>query len=197
MHISQSKKFVFVHNPKTAGLSTLKALGFSDNPPSSALYHIRPAEARERIFQLTWSDYFSFAFVRNPWDRMVSLYEYHRSIEYGLFTQFNLSHHLARTYAFEEWLAINESGQRRSNWYGVPQSEWTDGVSKVYAFEQYEEAMSEILERVKLPESKRCHVNKSIRGPYAGYYKDRKSIDIVAKLDKVTIQRFGYAFEDC
>lgn len=72
--ISHSLKCIFVHIPKCAGSSinqelNLKSVGFSGHSPMS--YHSE------------YSDYLSFTFVRNPYDRVVSAYKYFRKLKPG------------------------------------------------------------------------------------------------------------------
>lgn len=72
--ISHDKKCIFVHIPKCAGSSInqqlqLKSIGFSGHAPMS--YHSK------------YSDYFSFTFIRNPYDRVVSAYKYFRKLKEG------------------------------------------------------------------------------------------------------------------
>ena len=57
---------IFIHIPKTAGSSVAQALATSSR-------HV-PYFEYERINQLKFDRFFKFAFVRNPWDRLVSTY---------------------------------------------------------------------------------------------------------------------------
>ena len=63
-----------MHIPKCAGSSInqqleLKSIGFSGHAPMS--YHSE------------YSNYFSFTFIRNPYDRIVSAYKYFRKLKEG------------------------------------------------------------------------------------------------------------------
>jgi hypothetical protein len=77
-HVQLDRGFVFIHVPKTAGTSLRKALGITASLSTS-----RHDSAREimpfikRIAPKT----ISIAFVRNPYDRFVSLYSYARMDE--------------------------------------------------------------------------------------------------------------------
>jgi Sulfotransferase family len=192
MHVDYVRKIIFFHNPKTAGRSTIAMLGLAEDKHFK-LTHFEPAEARRCIFQDGWDEFLSFSFVRNPWDRMASLYEFHRSVEYGVFQHMNISHVLARTYDFEEWLRVNDAGVARSNYFGMPQSNWTAGVSRVYQFEDYTKAIDD-LAAMTGTNPRSVHVNASRRQPYRDYYKSDKSIDIVARIDADTIEKYGYQF---
>ncbi|UWR35726.1 sulfotransferase family protein (plasmid) [Sulfitobacter sp. W027] len=60
---------VFIHLPKTAGTSVSHALGLS------ASRHI-PAEAYRMANPRKFAKFFKFAFVRNPYDRLLSSYAF-------------------------------------------------------------------------------------------------------------------------
>lgn len=64
---------VFFHIPKTAGLAVAEAL-FGN----WGAVHIRPHEAEILVGPRRFESYYKFAFVRNPYDRLVSAYRYLR-----------------------------------------------------------------------------------------------------------------------
>jgi hypothetical protein len=91
MPISHSKKFIFVHIPKCAGTSVHHVLSrcSSDYVLVGAaslserirfgeawLHHATGIRIRRALSAEQWNTYFKFTIVRNPWDRLVSLYHY-------------------------------------------------------------------------------------------------------------------------
>jgi hypothetical protein len=68
MIVDHDRKFVFVHIPKTAGTSVGTMLGHSRRPKNP---HKVEADT-PRIY----ADYLRFCFVRNPWDRVYSSFNY-------------------------------------------------------------------------------------------------------------------------
>ncbi|WP_424930923.1 sulfotransferase family 2 domain-containing protein [Amaricoccus macauensis] len=96
MIISKTRKFVFVHIHKTAGESITSALAGQLGPgdlvigstPMGKLRNIQykrryglekhshATKIREFLGPETWESYFSFAFVRHPFERTESLYRY-------------------------------------------------------------------------------------------------------------------------
>src|SRR5437764_11835271 len=95
--ISHKYRTIFVHIPKTGGQSvenvflTLHGLTWETREPlllrpnsdrnlgPSQLAHLRAKEyvACGHIDQENFDSYFKFAFVRNPWERIVSGYHYY------------------------------------------------------------------------------------------------------------------------
>ena len=75
--INHKHKFIYLHTPKTGGMSIgsalFEALGIEDNYQS---FHIHYDDLNKEILK----DYFVFTFVRNPWDRIVSDYRYKEEI---------------------------------------------------------------------------------------------------------------------
>ena len=75
MLISSHGRFIFVHVQKTGGVSLEDVLSSHYSDTSS--WHGRHGHARSGLDELgidRWKSYFSFGFVRNPWDRLVSYY---------------------------------------------------------------------------------------------------------------------------
>src|SRR5688500_16256392 len=75
MLISEKKKFIFVHVQKTGGVTLQQVL--REHAPDTRLWHGRHGHASTGVADIgraRWERYFSFAFVRNPWDRLVSHY---------------------------------------------------------------------------------------------------------------------------
>lgn len=69
--ICQKKQFIFIHVPKTAGKSIRYLLfGRSDGAIHSSAYSLR------RFYKNEWDLFFKFCFVRNPYGRLISAYNY-------------------------------------------------------------------------------------------------------------------------
>lgn len=67
--IMRHEKLVFVHIQKTGGSAIADALGQEQNPPEK---HFRAQELRELYGKHVWDSSYRFAFIRNPWARLVS-----------------------------------------------------------------------------------------------------------------------------
>lgn len=78
LSISKRYKFVFIHIPKTGGISFAKALeDFADVPIPSSHFHATLPQAANLIKGEDLGKYVKFCVVRNPFDWFVSLYFHH------------------------------------------------------------------------------------------------------------------------
>jgi hypothetical protein len=98
MIINHKYKFIFIHVPKCAGTSIKRALypygdkydqffgGHPDAPEGNDEVHKHSTALEVKRFATTerWEKYFTFSFVRNPFSRIVSLYNWWNEVE-GIF----------------------------------------------------------------------------------------------------------------
>lgn len=76
MPISHNNNLIFLHIPKNAGTAITDAKGMN----FTHIGHHFP-DFYQNNFPYEWKNYTKFAVVRNPWDRVVSNYEYGRMAE--------------------------------------------------------------------------------------------------------------------
>lgn len=88
-------KFIFIHIPKTAGTSIYRWL---NNGTVMMNYHHTAWQYKE-ILKKDYNNFYKFAFVRNPWDRIVSFYRY-----YMMYDQ-NKLRKKPKQESFETWLS--------------------------------------------------------------------------------------------
>lgn len=182
-------KYSFIHINKTGGTSIERALG-------APLIHKPAAAFRDEIGVERWNRRFSFAIVRNPWDRAVSQFHYRRQINWnGLRND---------TLTFKEW--TRQVFVDRSEEYVdedlmfLTQKDWvTDEhgtiiVDYVGKFENLQEAWNTICDNIGRERSRLPHVKKSSRGDFRDYY-DAESRSIVGDYFRPDIEMFGYDFD--
>ncbi len=122
MQISYSHKFIFIHIPKTAGTSVsvalsavshqlreqlvnrlLKKVGISVNHYGPHTWkqfrlHETALTVKRHLPTRIYDHFFKFAFVRNPWDQLVSSYHWiSQNPKHG-------RHKLVRSLSFDEYL---------------------------------------------------------------------------------------------
>ena len=86
MNICDKYKLIFFHYPKTAGLSVVKALDIKTSDKTNLESGLRQTIGlgvdyliwNKTIYPDKWNNYTKFTIIRNPWDRMVSLYNFRK-----------------------------------------------------------------------------------------------------------------------
>jgi len=80
MTINHEKKLIFIHSPKNAGTSIIKAMGVEN------LYIDKTIEEYKKHYKDYWNDYTKFTSIRDPIDRFISAYKFARMKESGWFS---------------------------------------------------------------------------------------------------------------
>lgn len=198
--INVDRKTIFVHVPKNAGSSIVKALrqnsGYKPTGYESVDHdhemHWMGGECRRvtrAVGEDVWNQYFTFAFVRNPWDRLVSGWQMTRQrgkheLSFAEFVTDLPS--LARS---QEPKALGRAVS--THWHAMSQAEHlvVDGVVDVDfvgRIETLHEDWAANSARIGC-DAPIPRVNTSDRGDYRGYYED----DLLAIVD----DRFRWEIE--
>jgi hypothetical protein len=218
MVLSHTHRFIFIHVSKTGGMSVRAALEpYSAEPekfvmrrPSkmtgdranplykvweTLLLHAKASDAKKELPPEVFERYFKFAFVRNPWDLMVSMYHFIlREPEARNHGQVKA---LGSFEAFVEWaVSTPEPFPKGTTRLQSEMIVGADGkllVDFVGAYENLGEDFDEIARitgiRAVLP-----HVNQSLHRDYRTCYNERTRA-IVAEHVQPDIERFGYSFD--
>lgn len=180
-----TSRFVFVHVPKTAGRSMQAVLGAPATMPLSD--HATAQEIRAYLGVRQFAERISFGFVRDPWQREVSLY-FHtlRNPAY--------EHHAAvraRT-SFRDYVAwMVEHGARRPQCDYLTDEQGRVLVNIVGRFERLTADFEAISKSIGQP----VRILPSIgRGDYGDWrqYHDSFTIAALANYYKADIEWFGY-----
>lgn len=181
--------FIFIHINKTAGTSIGKAIGLP------VKHHQTAKEIIAAIGMDNWDSAYKFTLVRNPWDKVVSHYEYRRKR--------NKTELATRNISFVEWVKKTYGPEKDSFYYNNPkafqaQVEWLKdnedeiSVDFVGKFESINKDFNHIASVIGLDASL-PHLNASKRRAYQSYYDD-ETMEIVARWFAEDIELFGYSF---
>jgi len=204
---------IFVHIPKTAGMSIergfLDQLGLGSGgraqlllrpnkdsqkgPPRLA--HLSASEYVDlgHLSRESFEQYYKFAVVRNPWDRMVSLFRYLGDAKTTEFNSFVFNRFYRRLWQDMYWFVRPQSDF-------ITHSDGTVLVDDVLRFEALASGYESVSRRFEFAQPALPHVNQSMRKerasarPYQTYYRDATR-RWIGELYAEDIERFGYQFE--
>lgn len=188
--ISEEKKFIFIHIPKTAGNSIQYALKkySSDkfrfkndgiNKFELVNKFLNDNSKHTKIFEYqnyyNLENYYKITSVRNPWDRCLSFYFFN-----NVNKKINFYNYLKKCKNYLEHIK-NKKGEIK--------------IDKFVYYETLKNDFSELCVYLNIDNNNLLHLNKSKNNKinYRDYYDD-KSKDIVYKIYKEDIKLFGYEF---
>lgn len=210
MPISREKKIIFVHIPKTAGSSIEKALQIygidnrgSNTYSSQILFgqyrcqdkiyfaqHLYAKEIKKEVGGNFYDNCFSFTFVRNPYERIVSEYIYTK-----LHTKMNFAQFVHDVVVKNNKLPLKKDRDRhcknqKSFILGKNGKILVDFVGR---YERLNDDLKKIQKITGISFKNLLHINKTRKKNYKSYYDDETK-KIIAKVYKEDLEMFGYDF---
>jgi len=187
--ISHTKKFLFLHLPKTGGTSINSTLSAYMN--SNSKKHSNIQEMKSELGD-KFDDYFKFTIIRNPWDRILSLYFCGVQIRPGRGVQANW-----KDKSFDEWIKTTFINDKLFNiWPNQIDLMKLDGnnvMDFVGRFENLQEDWENVSKRIGVDEELE-YLYSTKHKHYSEYY-NAESIEIVQQYYAKYIKTFDYEFE--
>jgi hypothetical protein len=204
--IYHQHRCIFIHIPKTAGKSMSNALGLGW--PGHKDISQYAVELNRDVLKT----YFKFSIVRNPWERLVSEYNYQRKKKRPKKDKLYVFDERGSKREFADWVRIAFADPRRyhgSDWAGdvspqihrwSPQLDWISiddrvAVDFVARLENINQDFQEIRKRIGLPLATFPHSNGKWHWHYSHYY-DPATRDMVAQYYARDIKAFNYRYEE-
>ena len=189
--INSQHKFIFIHIPKTGGTSIEKA--FNQHP---VVQKHRTMTQYENMLHANIDQYFLFSVIRNPWDRMVSYWNW-RQGKYWAPIDGKMS-------IFSEWLryitSLDLNKESSNDFKMAISSQFTSLKNKnnkiivdLIRFENLQNDFDTVCEKIGIPQQQLPHYNKTNHKHYTEYYTNETK-QIVAEKYAKDIEYFGYKF---
>ena len=219
MLISYRHRFIYFHVAKTAGLSIREALApytvLPDKfkirrPPEvvagkpnplylmweNTVLHAKAADVKKELSSKLYDSYYTFAFVRNPWDWQVSMYHF------ILKESDHINHaHVRSMKNFEEYLewVVRTPKPFARGATKLQKDVLTDTkgnliVDFVGRFERLEQDFGRICQKISI-DATLPKINATVHKDYRLYY-NKKTKGIVEEYFREDIELFGYTFDE-
>jgi len=195
--ISIAHQYIFIHITKCGGTTIEDTLldescilcknSFPHNwKVSYPLNHLTLDDIQKsKIIHTNFNKFYSFTFVRNPFDRLVSQFFY-------LKPRLKLSDDIKGGLIY----LSNYSDQGIMGNHCMSQHKFiNDQINFIGYFENLQQDFNIVCDKIGIPQQELPHKNKSNHKHYSEYYDD-ETREIVAKKYAKDIEYFGYKFGD-
>ena len=218
MLISHSRRFIFFHVAKTAGLSVRSVLlPYAEEPAKfkitrppaqkdgrpnpffavweALLLHATAGDAQKELPTAIFTNYYKFAFVRNPWDWHVSMY--HFILNEPTHVRHDLVVSLGSFERYLDWVVATPlpypKGATKHQYETLVDSTGHLLVDYVGRYETLTHDFAHVCQQVGLT-AQLPHLNRSKHRNFRAYYNEQ-SRRIVAEHFATDIHLFGYTFD--
>jgi hypothetical protein len=187
---------ILIAHPKRRWLlDRIRELNPIDSIENFHLQHLPAIVLRALVGAKAWSELYSFAFVRNPWDLLVSYYLVEMR-ELSLSPQGSNPDRAAilrRCKTFDDFVGIFPILTVRDMSTMLEDERGNIIVDFIGRFENLSSDWAKISEKIGMPRNKLPHVHGAEHRHYREYYTPRTR-RLVAAYFKRDIERFGYSF---
>lgn len=206
MIVSHSRRFVFFAVPKTGTHAVREllqpflseadweqqALFEQKRSPIAGLAkiqhgHISVRELKPHLSDQQWCEYFKFGFVRNPFDRFVSICFFlnRKNPDFNRHPLDWMKRALQRP-QFRQRVLVRPQYIQLIDDHGEP------ALDRIGHYENFQESIDAICASLKLPQKELSVKNKSEHECYDSYY-DAELYDLVKTFYSKDLELFGYA----
>lgn len=188
--VNRTKKFIYVHIPKCAGTSIIKMFraewdrAVPDHSTLDEIYNISPS-ARS---------YYTFTVIRDPWDRMASLYSY---ILRGSESARKYQHKYG-VYSFEDFIqnlkVLRSTFEPKTTYMSACDYIGDNKLDKVINIQNLEEGMLDLADTLNL---KLPRVLTENRSSFTDKFKSQytqEMVEIVADVYSDDITKFNFKY---
>ncbi|MBE1282310.1 MAG: hypothetical protein GJ676_03265 [Rhodobacteraceae bacterium] len=157
--------------------------------------HMTAQTMRDLVGRTAWANLYSFAIVRNPWDRVFSLFNYLRK-ENDIPEEWSFSEFVEHMVTADENSAyLSFHALRFGSADFVTDETGSLIVTKIVRFENRQSELREVAQRLQLPELGTAHLQSA--SPTGADFRsayDAKTRDLVGERFKLDIELFNYEF---
>ncbi len=199
MFINHNKKFVYLAIPKTGSYSIHNYFDYNTGHPEPDEHHMGIREFKREYPHC--SDYYAFAFVRNPWSKLLSTYKdftLRRKHQYSGKVRFDRPL-LSEFENFEDFCLRLHESHWRNNVFFRPQVEFVEDengvpINYIGDFKYLGSDFQFVCRSLGIGDGVIERLN---RGQYQDHYRSFYTVrgrNAIAQLYKEDIERFGYDF---
>ncbi len=187
MIIDKDKKFMFICVAKTASTSIRRRLGYYQDPPPEEYHMFLEDGLKKHPYA---KDYFKFAFVRNPYDRLYSCFI---NLKYD---GHSWATHLKQKASFRDFVMDFEKSEYSKYIHLQPQFNYVKngdkvGVDFLGRFETLNEDFAKIESMIGYTHQQLERTRASSKGWEVKFY-DYEMKKVVQRIYAEDFERFGY-----